>query len=111
MLQDLRFAARLLSRDRWFTLAVVSVLALGIGANTTVFTLANAVLEHPLVEWRHVRGSKLRSADFLVAARDLAVIHREYLQQLGIGREQHSIAEKQEKEGGVGERRRTEIKM
>jgi putative ABC transport system permease protein len=44
MLQDLRFAARLLSRDRWFTLAAVLALALGIGANTTVFTLVNAVL-------------------------------------------------------------------
>jgi putative ABC transport system permease protein len=44
MLQDLRFAARLLTRDRWFTLAAVLALALGIGANTTVFTLVNAVL-------------------------------------------------------------------
>jgi putative ABC transport system permease protein len=44
MIQDLRFAARLLSKDRWFTLAAVLALALGIGANTTVFTLVNAVL-------------------------------------------------------------------
>ena len=44
MLQDLRFGVRLLSRDRWFTLAAILALALGIGANATVFTLVNAVL-------------------------------------------------------------------
>jgi putative ABC transport system permease protein len=42
--RDLRFAARLLARDRWFTGAVVGVLALGIGVNATVFALVNAVL-------------------------------------------------------------------
>lgn len=42
--QDVRFAARLLVKDRWFTLAAVTALALGIAANTAVFTLVNAVL-------------------------------------------------------------------
>lgn len=41
--QDVRFAARLLAKERWFTMAVVVALALGIGANTAVFTLVNAV--------------------------------------------------------------------
>jgi hypothetical protein len=41
-IQDLRFAARLLAKDSWFTLAVVLVLALGIGMNNTVFTVVNA---------------------------------------------------------------------
>ncbi len=41
--QDARFAARLLVKDRWLTLAAVTVLALGIGANTAVFTIVNSV--------------------------------------------------------------------
>ena len=44
MLQDLRTAIRVLSKDRWFSAAAVVALALGIGVNATVFTLVNAVL-------------------------------------------------------------------
>jgi predicted permease len=44
LLHDLRFAFRRLVKDRWFTLAAILALALGIGANSAVFTLVNAVL-------------------------------------------------------------------
>jgi predicted permease len=42
--QDVRFAARRLLKDRSFTLAAVAALALGIGANSAVFTVVNAVM-------------------------------------------------------------------
>ena len=39
VLQDVRFAFRLIARDRWFSAAAIAALALGIGANTTGFTI------------------------------------------------------------------------
>src|SRR4051812_22703579 len=43
-LQDVRYAARLLRRNPMFALTASLSLAIGIGANTTIFTIANALL-------------------------------------------------------------------
>lgn len=47
-LDDLRYGLRGLTKNRGFALAAVLSLAFGIGANTTIFTLLNAILLRPL---------------------------------------------------------------
>src|SRR3954447_6654649 len=56
--QDLRFALRLLIKDRWFTVIAALALALGMAANNAVFTFVNGVL---------LRGIPFRDGERIMA--------------------------------------------
>ncbi len=61
-LRDLRFGLRLLRKNPGFAAVAILVLALGIGANTAIFSAVNAVLLHPLPFPRSDRVVHIREA-------------------------------------------------
>jgi hypothetical protein len=62
ILRDLRYTLRTLHRDAGFAVFAILIVALGIGASVTVFSVVNTLILRPLpfADPRHVVGSFIK---------------------------------------------------
>lgn len=76
--QDMRYAVRGIFAHRWFSAAIILTLALGIGLNTMVFTLVNAVLFKPVPVPNGVRLVCVGNSNGSQDSRDLPLSYPDF---------------------------------
>jgi putative ABC transport system permease protein len=82
--QDLRYAGRALRRNPGFTLVAVLTLALGIGANTAIFSVVNGILLRPLPYAEPDRLVRVFTAFLGSGVRRYAVSQPEFMDYKGL---------------------------
>ncbi len=90
--QDLKFALRMLRKQPGFTAVAMLTLALGIGANTAIFSVVNTVLLQPLPYKDPGRIINLAQIDLKTQVSGIFVSHTKYTQILEQNKTLESIA-------------------
>ncbi|HTX76515.1 MAG TPA: ABC transporter permease [Terracidiphilus sp.] len=103
MRHDLRCAIRAIWSHRWFSAAVVVTLALGIGLNTMVFTLINAVLYKPVPVPGGARLVSILDHNVAQPDRHMGVTYPDFLEYRAQSRSYESLQATTEESGVLSE--------